>query len=44
MIYLTAESFREFAGLLQDVEEGRMMLVGGVHFLTYPCKTLSIII
>ncbi|KTG40911.1 hypothetical protein cypCar_00000656 [Cyprinus carpio] len=23
----TAESFREFAGLLQDVEEGRMMLV-----------------
>ncbi len=28
----TAESFREFAGLLQDVEEGRMMLVGGGHF------------
>lgn len=28
---LTAESFREFAGLLQDVEEGRMMLVGGMN-------------
>ncbi|RXN28714.1 oligophrenin-1 isoform X2 [Labeo rohita] len=26
-----AESFREFAGLLQDVEEGRMMLVGEVQ-------------
>ncbi len=40
----TAESFREFAGLLQDVEEDRMMMVGGAHFFPYHNKTQSIII